>query len=170
MTTVSEPKIDHRTAMPYMGIRTQVPMKGMFKVVDKLCKELSVWLKKQGVEPAGAPFLRYHVIDMAGEMDIEVGIPVATMLPGDARVSAGVLPEGHYASLVYVGHGLTGNKALLGWAKANGIVWDRWDDEKGDAFRSRCETYLTDPEIEPRKTKWEIEVAIKLADNQPDSL
>ena len=26
-------------------------------------------------------------------------------------------------------------------------------------------SYLTDPKTEPRKTKWEIEVAIKLADN-----
>jgi hypothetical protein len=82
-------------------------------------------------------------------------------------VTPGVLPAGRYASLIYVGHGLTGNKTLIEWAKANGIAWDRWDDEKGDAFRSRCETYLTDPKIEPRKTKWEIEVAIKLADDQP---
>ena len=26
------------------------------------------------------------------------------------------------------------------------------------------ETYLTDPAVEPRKTRWQIEVAIKLAD------
>jgi hypothetical protein len=76
MTTVTEPKIDYRTGKPYLGIRTQTPFKGMFKVVDKLFKELSAWAKEQGVEPAGPPFLRFHVIDMAGEMDIEVGIPV----------------------------------------------------------------------------------------------
>lgn len=107
MATVSEPRIDYRAEKPYMGIRTQVPMKGMFKVVDKLRREMFVWLKQHRVFPAGPPFLRYHVIDMSGEMDIEVGVP------------------------------------------------------------TRCETYLTDPQIEPRKTKWEIEVAIKLADDQP---
>jgi effector-binding domain-containing protein len=167
MTTVSEPRIDYRTQKPYMGIRTQVPMKGMFKVVDKLRREMSIWLKRQGADPAGPPFLRYHVIDMAGEMDIEVGIPVATALAGDGRVSAAILPEGRYASVIYVGNGFTGNKTLIEWAKAKGIAWDRWDDPKGDAFRSRCETYLTDLKIEHRKTKWEIEVAIKLADDQP---
>jgi effector-binding domain-containing protein len=167
MTTVSQPRIDYRNKKSYMGIRTQVPMKGMFQVVDKLRREMSTWLKQQGVELAGPPFLRYHVIDMAGEMDIEVGIPVATALPGDGRVSANVLPEGRYASVIYVGNGLTGNKTLIEWAKANGIAWDRWEDPKGDAFRSRCETYLTDPKTEHRKTKWEIEVAIKLADDQP---
>jgi effector-binding domain-containing protein len=167
MTTVSEPRIDYRTQKPYMGIRTQVPMKGMFKVVDKLRREMSIWLKRQGADPAGPPFLRYHVIDMAGEMDIEVGIPVATALPGDGRVSAAILPEGRYASVTYVGNGFTGNKTLIEWAKAQGITWDRWEDPKGDAFRSRCETYLTDRKTEHRKTKWEIEVAIKLADDQP---
>jgi effector-binding domain-containing protein len=101
---------------------------------------------------------------MAGEMDIQVGIPVETTLPGNERVSAGVLPAGRYASLVYIRSGLTGNKTLVKWAKANGIAWDRWNDPKGDAFRSRYESYLTDPDVEARKTRWEVEVAIKLKD------
>jgi effector-binding domain-containing protein len=167
MTTVTEPKIDYRNEKPYLGIRTQTPFKGMSKVIGKLFKELSAWAEQQGVAPAGPPFLRLHVIDMAGEMDLEVGVPVEMALPGDGRVTPGVLPAGRYASLVYVGSGLTGNKTLLDWARANGLAWDRWQDPKGDAFRSRYETYLTDPDVEPRKTKWEVEVAIKLADNQP---
>jgi hypothetical protein len=48
--------------------------------------------------------------------------------------------------------------------RGQGLAFDRWDTEEGDNFRSRYETYLTDPKIEPRKTKWQIEVAIKLAD------
>ena len=166
MTTAGVPRLDYRSEQPYMGIRKQVPMKGMFQVVDKQIKELFKWVNQAGIQPAGPPFLRYHVIDMAGEMDIEVGIPVAAALPGDEVVSAGVLPAGRYASLVYSGNGLTGNKTLIEWARANGLAWDRWDDEKGDAFRSRYESYLTDPKVEPRKTKWEIEVAIKLAEEQ----
>jgi hypothetical protein len=63
MTTVSEPRIDYRAEKPYMGIRAQVPMKGMFKVVDKLRREMFVWLKQHRVSPAGPPFLRYHVYD-----------------------------------------------------------------------------------------------------------
>ena len=165
MTIVGEPKIDYRAEKPYMGIRTRVPMKGMFKVVDNLRKELAIWFKQQHVDSAGPPFLRYHVIDMAGDMDIEVGFPVDATLSDGERVKAGMLPAGRYASLVYIGHGLTGNKALIEWARANGLAWDRWDDPSGDAFRSRYETYLTDPAIEPRKTKWEVEVAIKLKDD-----
>lgn len=165
MTTVGEPKIDYRNDQPYMGIRTQVPMKTLSKSVTQLFKDINTWATQQNLVPAGPPFLRYHVIDMAGEMDIEAGIPVATAFPNDGLVRAGVLPAGRYASLIYSGSGFTGNKALIEWAKANGIAWDRWDDPKGDGFRSRYESYLTDPKVEPRKAKWQVEVAIKLAED-----
>ena len=161
---IGEPRIDDRVEQLYMGIRTQLPMKGMFPIVRRLFKEMNAWAKRHGVTPAGPPFLRYHVIDMAGEMDIEVGIPVASTLPPDGRVAPGVLPAGRYASLVYSGSGLAGNKALVEWAKATGHAWDRWDDAKGDAFRARYESYLTDPKTEPRIKNWQVEVAIKLAD------
>jgi effector-binding domain-containing protein len=164
MTTVSKPRIDDRDEQHYMGIRVQTPMKGMFKVVDKLFKVLNAWMSEHSIEPVGPSILRYHVIDMSGEMDIEVGILVTESLPGDERVKPGVLPAGKYASVVYIGNGYTGNKTLIEWAKANGIAWDRWDDPGGDAFHCRYEAHLTDPKIEPRKTKWEIEVAIKLAE------
>ncbi len=165
MTIISGPKIDERTEQPYMGIRTRTPMLGMSKVVNQLFKEMNNWTRKHNVKPSRAPFLRFYVIDMEGEMDIEVGIPVETPMENDGWVTAGMLPAGRYASLIYTGSGLAGNKTLVEWAKANQIAWDRWDDENGDAFRARYESYLTDPKIEPRKTKWNVEVAIKLADN-----
>ncbi len=164
MTVVGEPKIDQRSEQIYMGIRVQTPMKGMSQTAGKLFKELNAWARKNGLKPAGPSLLRYYVIDMAGEMDIEVGIPVAEPLPEEGRVHVGRIPPGRYASLVYMGSGFTGNKALIEWARANGLKWDRWDDPKGDAFRCRYESHLTDPQLEPRKTKWEVEVAIKLAD------
>jgi effector-binding domain-containing protein len=166
-TIVSGPTIDERKEQPYMGIRVQTPMSGMSKHVTKLFKEINTWAKANDLKPAGVPFLRFHVIDMEGEMDIEVGVPVAKAMPGDDRVKAGIIPAGRYASLIYIGNGYTGNKTLVEWAKANHVAWDRWDDPKGDGFRCRYESYLTDPKIQPLKTKWEVEVAIKLADQQP---
>jgi hypothetical protein len=81
---------------------------------------------------------------------------------GDGRVLSGSLPAGRYASLIYSGSGLQGNKALIEYIRDNDLPVDRWDDPKGDAFRCRYEMYLTDPKVEPRKTKWDIEVAFKL--------
>jgi effector-binding domain-containing protein len=160
---IGEPKIDERAERHYLGIRLQAPYRGMFAQVNKQFPTLNKWLKQKGITSAGAPFLRYHVIDMNGEMDIEVGIPVATPLLGDALVKPGVLPAGRYASLIYIGLGLAANKALLEWISANNLRLDKWDDPKGDMFRCRYEAYLTDPKIEPRKKHWEIELAMKLA-------
>jgi effector-binding domain-containing protein len=169
MTNISAPTIDTRSTQPYLGIRTVAPFKGMFAVVDRLRKELVRWLQEHRVEPAGPFFLRYHVIDMRGEMDITFGVVVSTAAhAGDERVIADVLPAGRYASLVYVGSGLAGNKALLEWIRdTEGIRSDRWESDAGDHFSCRYEAYLTDPALERRKTKWQIEVAIKLADDLP---
>jgi hypothetical protein len=38
---------------------------------------------------AAAPFWKYNVIDMAGKLEIEAGVPVAAAVAGDDRVVAG---------------------------------------------------------------------------------
>ena len=161
---IEEPKVSEKPEVIYMGIRTQTPMKGMFEVVNKLMREMNKWMANQGLKLAGPPFLRYHVIDMEGEMDIEVAFPVEETVPGDDRVKPGKLPAGRYASLIYQSRAYSANKTLIEWARDNGLKWDRWDDPKGDGFRARYEAFLTDPKVEHRKTKWDVEVAIKLAE------
>ncbi|MBK7316295.1 GyrI-like domain-containing protein [Candidatus Villigracilis affinis] len=108
--------------------------------------------------------MRYHVIDMRGFMDISYCIPVRKASPDNGNIKADVVPAGRYASLIYSGGGISGNRALIEWVRAQGIDFDRWDTEEGDNFRGRYETFLTDPKIEPRKSKWQIKVAIKVAD------
>jgi effector-binding domain-containing protein len=162
---ISKPKLDNRAEQPYVGIRTQVPASQFKKIIPQFLNELFGWLDKQGVAPAGAPFMRYHIIDMAGKMDVELGVPVASPMQGNERIIPGVIPAGRYASLVYSGvTGIAGNKALIEWARKNNIAWDRWDDPNGDAFRSRIEYFLTDPAEQPDRKKWETEVAIKIAE------
>ena len=164
MTNIGKPKIDTRPEMAYMGIRTIAPFKGMSKVVDKISKELTAWVAESEIKPSGRPFLRYHVIDMRGFMDISYAVPVQKVLPDDGEIKGGELPPGRYACLIYSGGGISANRALIEWVRANGMEFDRWDTRQGDNFRGRYETFLTDPRIEPRKSKWEIEVAIKLAE------
>jgi effector-binding domain-containing protein len=165
---ITEPKLEDRAEQPYAGIRTLAAIPELPTVIPQLLGEVFAWLGKQGLSPAGPPFIRYHVINMESKMDIEMGVPVASAVRGDGRVSAGILPAGRYATLIYTGvtNGLAGNKALIDWARANGIAWDRWDDQNGDAFRSRYESFLTNPEDEPDQAKWETEVAIRLADDR----
>src|SRR5690349_20662015 len=98
---MTEPKVENRDEQPYMGIRSQVPMAELPTVIPQSLGEIFAWLGKEGVTPAGPPFIRYHVIDMSSKLDVELGVPVASALAGDDRVAAGVLPAGRYASLVY---------------------------------------------------------------------
>jgi len=167
---ITEPKLEDRAEQPFVGIRTQVTIQELGTgVIPQLHGEAYKWLEKQGQKPSGPPFLRYHVINMPGKLDIEMGWPVATLLSGDDRISTGVLPAGRYGTLIYTGDyaGLMeANRVLVDWAKEKGIAWDRWDDANGDAFRARYETYIRDPGNEPDPAKWETEVVIKLANNQ----
>ncbi len=162
MGKIGQPKIDTRRAQAYMGIRTVAPFKGMSAEITRMSRELAAWVEKRQVETAGPPFLRYHVIDMRGAMDISYAVPVRRALPDDGEVRAGELPAGRYANLVYSGGGISANRALIEWVRAAGMEFDRWDTAAGDNFRGRYETFLTDPKVESRKSRWEIEVAIKL--------
>jgi effector-binding domain-containing protein len=163
---IGEPRLEDRHEQQYVGIRTQVPIRKLKNTIPQLLGELFSWLGQQGEAPSGPPFIRYHVIDMAAMMDVELGVPTATVLDGDDRVRPGVLPAGRYAVLVYTGqeNGVAGNEALLGWGKQRGLVWDRWSTDNGDAFGARYESFLTAPDEEPDQRTWETEVAIRLKD------
>jgi len=163
MTTIGKPKIEKRPKITYMGIRTIAPFKGMSKEIGRIANELNKWVAENKIKTAGPPFLRYHVIDMRGFMDIAFCVPVKKILPDNGNVKADVIPAGLYASLIYSGGGISGNRALIKWVRVQGMDFDRWDTDQGDNFSGRYETFLTDPKIEPRKSRWQIEVAIKLA-------
>ncbi|QBD75418.1 AraC family transcriptional regulator [Ktedonosporobacter rubrisoli] len=166
---ITEPKLENRHEQHYVAIRTYTTMQELDTAIQQLRGEVFAWLGKRGVAPAGAPFLRNLVIDMEALLEIEVGIPVASASSTDGRVTAGVLPAGQYASLVYAGwdRGIEANAALLDWGVQKGLMWDAWETEKGRAFGARLMSFLTDPNEEPDQAKWETEVAIRLADHQP---
>lgn len=169
---ITQPKIEDRAEQPYVGIRSQLRMQDMPAVIPQHIGEVIAWLGQQGVEPAGPPLVRYHACpataDMAGMLDIAVGWPVASAVAGNGHIVAGMLPAGRYASLVFTGvkNGIKGNAALIEWAATQGIEWDHWDNQIGDAFAGRVESMLDGPDDDPDPANWKTEVAIKLADDQ----
>lgn len=161
-----EPQIQQRPAQPYAGIRVRIPMDGISAAVDQAFPELFGWLAEHAIAPAGPPFIRYHVIDMAGEMEIEPGVPAEVTDEAAAsqggRVRAGVLPGGRYVVLQHVGpyDGLVAsNAALQAWAEQQGVQFDTWETDRGSAWRGRAEHYLTNPAEEPDPAKWAVDVA-----------
>jgi effector-binding domain-containing protein len=160
------PEIVTRDEQPYVAIRERVPMSELGRVADRT-PEVFGWLGARGLAPAGPTFFKYNVIDMARELEVEVGVPVATAVDGDGAVISGVLPAGRYAALTYIGAPnelVDATKTLLDWAAAEGLTFDMSPGEDGDRWASRLEFYLTDPREEPDMSKWETQLAFRLAD------
>ena len=160
LDVVEGPRLESRGEVATLGIRETVPLRTMLSNRDRLLAELIEWLSAHRVEPTGPFFLRLHVIDMQGLMQVEVG--VAATGEGDERVQAGHLPAGDYAVLSYRAKSMAANKRLHAWIQEQGLVLDTQHHPDGEAFACRCETYLTDPRTEPRKTKWVVELAFKV--------
>ncbi|HET6986049.1 MAG TPA: GyrI-like domain-containing protein [Kribbella sp.] len=164
MDLLEPPRVVERPQRDYLGIRVVTPFRGMLGTRNELIDELSAWLLQESIDDVGPFFLRLHVIDMSGPMDIEVGVITPGPLAGDARVRPAVLPAGGYATLTYRNHSLRANRALIEWAAEQGIAFDRRDVAEGDLFACRYELFRTDPRTEPRKTKWEVELNFRIAE------
>jgi effector-binding domain-containing protein len=164
---IAEPHIGTLPERPYAAIAASVTMQELGTVVPPLNGEVAGWLAARGIEPAGPPFWKYNVIDMARALEMEAGWPVAGAVAGDGRVIAGVLPAGRYAMVRHAGHPdtlLAATKALLDWAAEKGLTWDVSPSPEGDRWGARLEIYYSDPASEPDMTKWETELAFRLAD------
>ncbi len=155
-----------RPEQPYMAVRAQVTMAEL-PALGARFGEVFGWLGAHGLAPVGAPFFRYNVIDMAGQLDMEAGVPVAAAAEGDGTVVAGVTPSGRYATMTYVGHPkelAAATEGLLEWARAQGLKWDMSPGAGGEHWGGRLEIYLTDPSQQPDMSKWETQLAFRLAD------
>lgn len=156
MEIVEAPEVVALPERHYAGIRTVTPFKGMFRVRDQLMKDLHARFHQ------GDTFFRLHVIDMAGEMDVEVGVVTEAAVLPDGPVLPGILPAGDYATMTYLGHGLPANRTLLNWIRGNDLAMDCVEDPAGDRFGCRYELYRTDPRTERMKTRWQTQLAIRL--------
>ena len=160
------PEIVTRSEQPYVAVRARVSMAELGGLGERL-GEVFGWLGARGLVPAGAPFFKYNVIDMMRELEVEAGVPVTAAVDGDDHVAAGVLPAGRYATVTHVGHPselMEVTRALLDWAAGQGLRWDVSQADGGERWGGRLEIYLTDPGQEPDMSKWETQLAFRLAD------
>jgi effector-binding domain-containing protein len=160
------PEIRQRAAQPYAGISAWVPMAAVGSVADRI-PEIFGWLGARGVAPAGPPFFRYHVIDMERQLLVEAGVPVTSPVEDDGEVHGGSLPAGQFAVMTHTGapHTLVAaTAALLAWAQERGLAWDVAQTDEGQKWGCRLESYLTDPAEQADTSKWQTELAFRLAD------
>ena len=98
-------------AQPVISIRATVKVADLAATMDDRLSALRDYLQRHGVQPAGAPFVRYHTFPNIGpdteavgdlETDVEEGVPVTEALPGEGRIASGELPGG---PVVVIGFG-----------------------------------------------------------------
>ena len=169
----SDPAIETRAEQPYVGIKRAVTMQTVGHGADRI-PAVFEWLAQRGIEPAGAPFLKFDVIDMEGELVIQAGVPIAAPVAagaegeGDDEVFCSVLPAGRYATATHLGafdELIDATRALLEWAAASGLVWDSIETDAGTSWGCRLEIYHTNPALEPDPAKYRTQLAFRLADN-----
>jgi effector-binding domain-containing protein len=158
---VEGPRVETRAQQPTLGIREIVPFRTMLANRDRMLAELIGWLAEHDIETSGPFFLRLHVVDMAGSMDVEVGV-VSDAATTDDRVKSSEIPAGRYALLDYRRTSLPANRLLLNWVKDRGLSTDSSGSPDGEEFAARCEVYLTDPRTERKKTTWVVQLAFLL--------
>jgi hypothetical protein len=161
-----DPTIVQRSEQAYLGRRESISMTEFARVADHL-PTMFAGLAERGVPIAGPPFFRYRVIDMAAEMVVEAGIPVAGPVEVEAPTFVDVLPAGRYATVTHIGHPdelMAVTARLLDWAQDLGLTWDMTPTPTGETWGCRLEVLTTNPAEQPDMHKWETVLLFKLAD------
>lgn len=161
---ITEPTIIEREPQPYAGIVSTTTMQSIGPDIGAVTGEVFQRLAAQGIAPVGPPFWKYNLIDMAGEMEVEAGVPVAGDVTDDDRLAGRVLPGGRYVTLHHTGHPSTlidATKVLLEWAEEHDL---KFDVDASDRWGARLEIYHSDPDEQPDMNKWETDLAFRLAD------
>jgi effector-binding domain-containing protein len=170
------PLIQQRASQPYVGILAQATSEEEFRAaVHRGFPELFGWLRENGIQPAGPPFIRY--LEVAGDgqpLRFEFAAPTTAEVSPSGPVEAGALPAGRYATLLHVGPYTSAEvpdlgdarDELLDWARGQGIEWNGSETANGTEFEACVERYLNDAASEPDWSKWRTELAYLVSDAQ----
>jgi effector-binding domain-containing protein len=164
---LSLPAVVERKPQPYIAVRARIALAEMKPAVDKAFQTLFGWLGANGVEPVGAAFFKYDLIDMEGKCEIEFAVPVAKDMTAGPGLVAGVLPAGRYAQVTWTGPYdalFDVNALLVGWAREKGLRWDSTATPEGERFAARIEIYENNPAEVDDPNDLVTTVAIKIAD------
>ena len=85
-------KIEIRTlfAKQTATVRETVPRDDVTEALGRTYQAVHAALGRQGIEPSGAPFARYH--ELGNAVDLEAGLPVASAVAPEGMVKPSQLP------------------------------------------------------------------------------
>jgi effector-binding domain-containing protein len=87
---------------PALTIRTRTSVDRLPMLIGQGYGRIGAYLGSLGEHPANVPFVAYHNMDMA-DLDVELGFPVSSPLPGNEDIQYAPVPGGLRAFCMYLG-------------------------------------------------------------------
>ena len=131
-------QLSDREQQPTLVVRKHASLQQMPQVLGQAWGAIMQYAGRDGLTPAGPPFVAYHNMDMQ-DLDLEIGFPFLKSLGGEGEVQAGELPGGKAAECLHTGPYdkiAAAYEALQKWLDENGHT------PTGIAY----EFYLNDPQ------------------------
>ena len=157
--------VEQRAERPWVGVSMTAELAHWDRVnahVPQIFGALAV----AGGIPQGGPIYQYRRLQTAADpMDITVSVPVAACTEIGDGFETGVLPAGRY--LVACPDGgpdvlAQTHREMWEWAGVQGLDLAITEHTDGIHWHARTEQFLTDPQSEPDRSKWAVEVAYLL--------
>ena len=97
-----EIELTEQKAQPILSIRTRTSIDKLPDVIGSSYHKIAGYLEELGEKPADVPFTAYYNMDMQ-DMDVEMGFPVARLLPDKGEIKAGETLAGKAALYMHKG-------------------------------------------------------------------
>jgi effector-binding domain-containing protein len=139
---------------PTAALRVSTTMAQFPEAVGQAFDDAVAAITAAGAGFAGPPYTRYLSFG-EGEIEAEVGFPVAGPFTASGKVEPSSLPGGRVVTTVHVGsyHEIAGTwQRVQTWIEEHGLTVD------GPAW----ESYLTDPATDPDPATWRTELRFPL--------
>jgi effector-binding domain-containing protein len=95
-------EIKEMPAQPALAIRTRTSLQNLPQTIGECFGKVINYLGQNGEQPAGAPYVGYYNLD-TDDLDVEMGFPVAKVLPGKGEITVSQLPGGKTGTCMYTG-------------------------------------------------------------------
>ncbi|MDR2974617.1 MAG: GyrI-like domain-containing protein [Propionibacteriaceae bacterium] len=141
MPRISDIEMLEKAEQPSVAIRTTTSADKLHALIGESYGKLAAYLNSQGRLMADVPYVAYHTMDMQN-LDVEMGFPLASPLPGDGDIQPSQIPAGKYVFCMF-----QGSYADVEPVYADMATWI--NDHKLAPAGPAYEAYYNGPDIAP---------------------
>jgi len=94
MPKMSSIKLLKQNEQPIISIRTQTSVDQLPHLIDESNLKMATYLNELNETLADVPFVAYHNTTDPKALDVEIGFPVANVIPGREDIKPGSIPAG----------------------------------------------------------------------------